>query len=68
MNPTKRTYIELLTKALKAFTRIDLDEYEIVTGDEVSRLRVAITLRSMITTVELSDDEAWGKERPDRGE
>lgn len=68
MNPIKQTYIELLTKALKTFTRIDLEEYEFVTDDEESRRLVAKTLRRMITTVQLSDDEAWGKEHPDRGE
>ena len=68
MNETKRLYIELLQKALSAFTKIDLEEYELVTGDEDSHGVIANTLRRMIATVALSDDEAWGKEHPDRGE
>lgn len=69
MNATKKTYIELLQKALAAFQKIDLEEYEIVTGDDESSSRVAGTLKRMIANVEQTDDEAWDRTvHADRGE
>lgn len=68
MSEIKRAYIELLQKALNAFKRIDIEEYEAVLGDDESANVVAGTLKRMIKNVEESDDEAWGRSRPDLGE
>ncbi len=68
MNPTKQNYIEQLEKVLKLFSRIDLEEYEQVLEDDESPGVVSGTLKRMIKDIQESDDEAWGHERPDRGE
>ena len=61
MSNAKQYYMDLLNSALRAFLRIDLDEYEQVTEDEESAEEVRDLLRHMIANVEEADDEKWGR-------